>query len=187
VEKPWRKYARAIHRDVGYVIIALTLAYGISGLAVNHVDAWNPNYKFAQRNVDIGPVPSGSPDETARLVATKAGLDASAIRGHVFDTATDFRVFFPDGQELRVDLATGRGTAKTVTTRAVLFQVNALHLNNLKGWWTYVADLFAIAMILMALTGAVMLKGQLGISGRGKWFIAGGLAIPVAGVLYMYS
>ena len=33
----WRKWFRILHRDIGYVAVALTLAYGLSGIAVNHI------------------------------------------------------------------------------------------------------------------------------------------------------
>jgi hypothetical protein len=69
----------------------------------------------------------------------------------------------------------------------VLFEVNSLHLNNLKGVWTYVADLFAIALMFLALTGAVMMKGDRGITGRGKYFLGAGLAIPIAAIVYLYA
>jgi hypothetical protein len=39
----WRKLFRALHRDIGYVAVSLTLAYALSGLAVNHIDDWRPS------------------------------------------------------------------------------------------------------------------------------------------------
>ena len=59
----WRKWFRILHRDVGYVAVALIIAYGVSGLAVNHIEDWNPNYRFAERGFDIGPLPPGAPAE----------------------------------------------------------------------------------------------------------------------------
>ena len=182
----WRHLFRVLHRDIGYVCVALSLAYGLSGLAVNHIEDWNPNYKCAPREVDIGP-PEGTTDERAKQMIAKLELDPRQVRGHFAETDTQLRVFLPEGQEAVVDTRTGRGTLKTVTTRAVLFEVNSLHLNNLKGAWTYVADLFAIALMFLALTGAVMMKGDRGITGRGKYFLGAGLAIPIAAIVYLYA
>lgn len=182
----WRHLFRVLHRDIGYICVALTLAYGLSGLAVNHIEDWNPNYKFASREVDIGPL-EGTIDERAKQMIAKLELDPRQVRGHFAETDTQLRVFLPEGQEAVVDTRTGRGTLKTVTTRAVLFEVNSLHLNNLKGVWTYVADLFAIALMFLALTGAVMMKGDRGITGRGKYFLGAGLAIPIAAIVYLYA
>jgi uncharacterized protein len=69
----------------------------------------------------------------------------------------------------------------------VLFQVNALHLNQLKGLWTYVADAFAIALMVLATTGMTMMKGDQGLLGRGKWFVGAGLLIPIGFILYMFG
>ena len=83
-------------------------------------------------------------------------------------------------------MTTGRGTYHGIARRNVFFEVNALHLNNLKGLWTYVADIFALAIMVLALTGMTMMKGDRGIAGRGKWFVLAGLTIPVTAVIYMY-
>jgi hypothetical protein len=183
----WRKLFRALHRDIGYVVVSLTLAYALSGLAVNHIDDWNPSYSFAERAVELGPLPSGTLAEQAAFIVGKLELDPRAVRGHFQETEHELRVFLTEGQEARVDLRTGRGQLKTLGKRPVLFEVNALHLNNLKGIWTWVADLFALALIVLAITGMTMMKGDRGITGRGKYFIAAGLAVPIGFILYMYA
>ena len=183
----WRKLFRALHRDIGYVAVSLTLAYALSGLAVNHIDDWNPSYRFAERDVDLGPLPAGSLDERAAFVVAKLELDRRRVRGHVQETEHELRVFLTDAEEARVDMRTGRGQLKTVAKRAVLFEVNALHLNNLKGVWTWVADLFAVALIVLAITGVTMMKGDRGILGRGKYFIAAGLTVPVGFIIYLHA
>ncbi|MBE7452206.1 MAG: PepSY-associated TM helix domain-containing protein [Kofleriaceae bacterium] len=182
----WRRWVRAVHRDVGYVAVALVLAYSISGLAVNHIEDWNPNYRFETRSFALGPVPGETAAEQAAVVIERLRLDARQVRGHFQESLHDLRIFLPDGQEARLDVRTGQGRLKTVTTRAVLFEVNALHLNNLKGVWTYVADVFAVALIFLAISGMIMMKGDRGLAGRGKWFVLAGLAVPVGFIVYMY-
>ena len=181
----WRGLFRLVHRDLGYTVVALTLAYGLSGLAVNHIDDWNPSYRFASREVALGPLPAGTPAEQAAFVVAAMKLPPARVRGHLQDSATVLRVFLHDGEEVSVDVTSGRGQHKLVQRRPVLFQVNALHLNNLKGVWTYVADVFAVALMLLALTGASMMKGQAGFLGRGKWFVGAGLLVPLGFVLYL--
>lgn len=182
----WRKWFRALHRDVGYVCVALTLAYGLSGLAVNHIEDWNPNYRFEQTAFDLGPLPDGLPDQRAAFVIERLRLNPAEVRGHFQESTTVLRVFLDQGQEVRLDVTTGRGQLKRITTRAVLFEINSLHLNNLKGIWTYVADGFAVALIFLAITGATMMKGARGLAGRGKWFVAAGLAVPLGFIVYLY-
>ena len=52
----WRKWNRLIHRDLGYLCAGLTVVYAVSGLAVNHVRDWNPNYKTTEAVFNVGPV-----------------------------------------------------------------------------------------------------------------------------------
>ena len=59
-------------------------------------------------------------------------------------------------------------------------KLNQLHLNAPKGVWTIVADVYAIGLILMALTGMFVLKGRTGITGRGRWLVAAGIILPLA-------
>lgn len=183
----WRKLFRALHRDIGYVAVSLTLAYALSGLAVNHIDDWNPSYRFSERAVDIGPLPAGTLAEREAFVVEKLALDRRSVRGHFQETEHELRVFLTEGQEARLDMRTGRGQLKTLATRLVLFEVNSLHLNNLKGVWTWVADLFALALIVLAVTGVTMMKGDRGLAGRGKYFIAAGLTVPVGFIVYLHT
>ena len=100
---------------------------------------------------------------------------------------TEFRVFLGDGQEVRVDVRTGKGTMKSVVTRPVLYEANSLHLNTQKGIWTWIADLFALSLLVLVLTGIFMMKGNRGLAGRGKWFVAGGLLVPIAFLWHLYG
>ena len=186
-QRNWRRWFRAFHRDIGYVVVALTLAYSLSGIAVNHIDDWNPNYSYDERAIDLGAITAaGLPEREAAIIGA-LGIPRTEVRGHFLESEHDFRVFLTEGQEVRVDLRTGRGLHKRITKRAVFFEVNALHLNNLKGAWTYIADAFAVALIILALTGVSMMKGDRGFMGRGKYFVGAGLLVPIAAIIYMYS
>jgi hypothetical protein len=61
----------------------------------------------------------------------------------------------------------------------VLRDANFLHLNHPKGWWTWVADPYAVLLFLLALTGMFVLKGRQGLGGRGKWLVGLGLLAPL--------
>jgi len=182
----WRRWFRVFHRDIGYVAVALILAYGISGIAVNHIDDWNPNYRFDNRDVAIGPLPTGSLAEREAYVIDKLAIARTEVNGHFREANGDFRVYLGQGQEVRVR-PDGVGRYLGLAKRKVFFEVNVLHLNNLKGAWTYIADAFAGALIILALTGMTMMKGDRGFLGRGKYFVAAGLAIPVAAIVYLYA
>jgi len=39
-----RKWNRIIHRDLGYIFFGMSIIYGLSGIALNHIGDWNPDY-----------------------------------------------------------------------------------------------------------------------------------------------
>ena len=45
-----RKWSRILHRDIGFFFIGTTLIYAISGIALNHMADWNPNYSVEVDN-----------------------------------------------------------------------------------------------------------------------------------------
>ena len=63
--------------------------------------------------------------------------------------------------------------------------MNFLHLNTPKELWTWISDLFAASLIILAITGLFMIKGKKGFNGRGKWLFVLGIFIPIL-FLFIY-
>lgn len=182
----WRRWNNILHRDIGYLSVALVIVYGVSGLAVNHVADWNPNYSKEKSIFDIGPIVA---DSTAAIIAEammKIGLTEEPKNAFRPDPET-VQLFYT-GVTYTVDLPTGTVLKESNPPRRVLFEMNQLHLNSVKGVWTYIADLFAVALIFLGISGLFMLKGKNGLGGRGKWFVSIGVAIPVIyWIYYIYG
>ena len=53
----WRKWNRAVHRDFGYLFFGMTIIYALSGIAINHINDWNPNYKVYTEDIKVAPYP----------------------------------------------------------------------------------------------------------------------------------
>ena len=66
----------------------------------------------------------------------------------------------------------------------MLYEFNALHLNAPKRIWTLIADVYAAALIIVAVTGLFVLKGRRGITGRCAVFTALGVLVPTAYWVY---
>jgi hypothetical protein len=177
--RPWRRWNAAVHRDLGYLSVALTLAYGISGLAVNHIHQWNPNYAKSKRVEQIRPLPK---EETTEHLAeaAKAQLKPSGTFKGAFQPDDDTLQLFYKEATYSVDLPTGKVLVESVQPRPVLFALNQLHLNAPKRLWTWIADLYAAALIVLAGTGMFIIKGRKGITGRGAWLVGVGAVIPTA-------
>jgi len=182
-----RQLIRVLHRDFGYFLVGLVIFYSVSGVAVNHIDDWNPSYSTSVTAVVLAPLEGTTLDDLEREVVAKAGLDPDEVAGRHRPDPRTIVVFLPHGGEARVEIATGQGTVKRVRTRPILFESNVLHLNHLKGVWTYVADAFAALLLGLALTGLFMLKGRTGLAGRGKWFVGAGILLPLGFLVYYYA
>ncbi|MBK8980026.1 MAG: PepSY-associated TM helix domain-containing protein [Planctomycetes bacterium] len=184
-KRNWRAVLRAIHRDAGYACVGLTVLYAISGVAVNHVADWNPNYAIERQEVALGPIEHQSPVDDAAVRAILAQLELPTGFKTKFQADADSLRVIQEGVTVDLTLSTGTGTLVRTSTRPVIHESNVLHLNHPKGAWTYVADLFAVALAFLALSGMLILKGRQGLLGRGLWFTLGGIAVP--GVfLYLY-
>ena len=176
-----RRLIVVLHRDVGYFFAGLTVVYAVSGIAVNHVAQWNPSYDIRRVQSDTGPLPEG--DESAARAVLERLAVVDRPNAVVRVSPSQLKVFL-EGRTLTIDTEKRRVEDETVRRRPGFFQANFLHLNHGKGLWTWFADLYALGLILLALTGTVMLRGRLGLAGRGKWLVAAGLIVPLLFLLW---
>ncbi len=183
----WRKLNNILHRDIGYLCVGLTVIYAISGVAVNHTHDWNPNLKISHREEQIDPV---APEDLAKEETIAKILDELKIAEPVKTTFRPDREtlqLFMENSNVSLNIETGKARVETQTSRYGLHEMNYLHLNRPKGLWTWFADLYAVALLLVTITGIFVRKGRKGFSGRGKWFIGAGLIIPIVFLLiYFY-
>ncbi len=174
---PWRRWSIVLHRDIGYLAATLTLAYAISGIAVNHIADWNPNYRITKSFVEIAPITVPTSPEIVAVAVAQLGL-ATAPKSSFRPDPQTVQLFYPE-KVYHVDLPTGKVMIESTVPRRVLYELNQLHLNHPKRVWTYVADVFAVALMVLAITGLFVLKGKLGITGRGGWLTALGTVVPL--------
>jgi len=184
----WRRWNAAIHRDLGYLCAGLTIVYAVSGVAVNHTADWNPNYRTTERTVALdGDLPAGEPGSAAfaASVLDRLGV-AGPTRGTFRANPATLQIFLEGGATVTVDLAARTAALEVVRDRPGLRQVNFLHLNHPKKLWTWMADLYAVALALLAVTGLFVLRGRNGITGRGAWLTAAGIAVPALFLLVYF-
>ena len=176
-----RRLIIATHRDVGYFFAGLTVIYAVSGVAVNHIDDWNPNYVIARDAVEIGVLPFGSPAELGAEVLDRMEI-VEEPRSVIRMGPDELKVFL-DQRTLTVALPGGRVVDERARRRFAFFEVNYLHLNHGKGFWTWFADLYAVGLLVLACTGIFIITGKKGLGGRGRWLLLAGLTIPLAYLL----
>jgi hypothetical protein len=175
----WRRWALVLHRDLGYFFTGVVVLYAISGLAVNHVDDWNPDYVVERQDVALQ-LPSAASDITREhvLKGLSALGEAEGFRSFDFPSADKIKIYLKDG-DIVASLRDGRGTREAIRRRPIIYQLNLLHLNPQR-WWRVFSDLFAIALVVIALTGLLVTRGRHGFLGRGKWLAGAGLLVPLA-------
>ena len=181
-----RKLNRNIHRDLGYIFFFLSIIYGLSGIALNHLDDWNPNYiiKYSEINIDQTGLNKDQLDKNGVLSLIKKHFPGEKYKNHYFPKENTLKIFIKDGN-INIDMNTGQGSLETSKRRPVFHQFNYLHYNPRK-WWTAISDIYAVSLMLLAITGLFILKGKNGILGRGAWLTALGVIIPIAFLLIYY-
>jgi len=155
----WRHWNNALHRDIGFLCIGLTLVYAISGVAVNHISQWNPSYRVERIETNIGPV-SGNPTDADTIRTILARLDETGKLESSYRPDPHSLQLFVEGRSILIDLGTGHVVHDRAIPRPVLREMNFLHLNHPKKSWTWVADLYAVALGFLAVSGMLMIRSK---------------------------
>jgi uncharacterized protein len=171
-----RPLLRAVHRDVGYLAVGLTVIYALSGLAVNHIADWDPNYRNYARTHELGPL-TGDDDAIVAAVAGRLGITDPAR--DVFRAGPSELAVTYDRRTLHIDPQTGAVHDEGQDARVFLRLANWLHLNRGKKAWTYAADAYALGLLFLSVSGLFMIKGKKGLAGRGAVLVLAGVALPV--------
>jgi hypothetical protein len=186
-KKTLRRWNNAIHRDIGYLAFGMTLIYALSGIVLNHFksgDFLHPDYSKTYTGFQVQLPPNGVTDRTFAIQVLEQAGEAEHFKSYV--TGNGYvQIFFENGS-VYIDLATGACQLEKKTPRYLLKEFNLLHYNNIKSWFTWFSDIYAVSLILLAITGLFILRGKNGILSRGAWLTAAGIIIPAI-ILLIYA
>ncbi len=174
-----RGWLRAIHRDAGYLAVGLTLVYALSGIAVNHIADWDPNFRNFEERHEVATLAGATDDEIGR--SARAALAVKEEPREVYRTSeTQIDVLF-DRRTLHLKklAASWEIVDEGQKPRFLIRVANWLHLNRGKKAWTYMADAYAGALLFLAISGLFMIKGPKGLVWRGALVAGLGVAIPI--------
>ena len=174
-----------MHRDIGFFFIGTTLIYGISGIALNHMKDWNPNYIVTLKKIHTDDDFSKEKFSVAKIQNLLKELNAEDIyKTHNFlENGNLLKVYLSGRSTISIIPETGEVTAEFVKKRPVFYKLNYLHYNpNI--WWTWFSDIFAAALILFAITSLFMVRGKKGAWGRGGIYIVLGIVIPILFLMF---
>ncbi len=180
----WRKWNKAVHRDFGYLFFGMVIIYSLSGIAINHINDWNPNFVVTSEEFKIDPPESKPSKAELKSIIVPYG-EGGNYKSHYFPSDEFVKIFIKDGT-VYINLLSGNGLIEKTTRRPLFREMNYLHYNPIK-YWTWFSDIFAGALIILALSGVLIPRGGNGITARGVWMIILGIAIPaVYLIIYFY-
>lgn len=169
--------ARNTHRDIAYFYLGLIIAFSFSGIFLNHRQDWHPRrYKADIREFTMSPIHKDS--------ITDAFIDSFTDQQKIDDNlrrfavnGTSLHISYVD-HDVDVDLTTGNGTVVHYKVTPVLGQMTILHVDTSK-WWIYYSDIFGAAMLVIAITGMFIAKGENSFRRRGWKLALAGLIFPL--------
>jgi len=183
--KTLRRWNNAIHRDVGYLCVGMTLIYSISGIVLNHFksgDLIHPDYAKSYKEFNVTLPKDGQVTQAYVLSVLDNIGEKDHYKSHIMGT-NSLEIFFSMGT-LYIDLNNGAALLEKKTPLYGIREFNLLHYNNIKKFYTWFSDLYAVGLIFLAITGLFVLKGKNGILKRGAWLTAIGIILPALFLLY---
>lgn len=170
--------ARNVHRDLAYFFLGLIIAFSISGIFLNHRQSWYPsNYVYQVDAASIVLPPDNGEVDSAFVAAFTAKENlGSKYRGFRIRDGK-LRISYTD-TNYEFDLKTGEGEREQFVKVPLLAQFTQLHVNT-NGWWIWYSDIFGIAMLTIALTGAFIMRGKTGFKQRGWKLALAGIVFPL--------
>lgn len=174
-----RRWMRLLHRDLSFFFSGMVLIYALSGLYMNHRDTVNPHYTVNRVEVRLEGLPQAAAmdRQAVEQLMARVGVKERYTK-HYFPRPGHLKVFLKGGSSLEAELATGEVLYESLRRRPLVSAMTTLHYNPGR-WWTWFADTFAVALILITLSGILMLKGNKGLWGRGGVELLLGIALPV--------
>lgn len=177
--KQFRKWNRILHRDIGFFFIGASIIYGLSGIALNHIRDWNPNYMVTRETVSTELSLKKSPVLKDNILNFLDDINTRRdYKSHYFPDPLYLKIFLSGGSSIMMNVETGEGMAEYLKKRPVFYEVNYLHYNP-NVWWMWFSDIYAGALIFLALSSIFMVRGKKGAWGRGGVYIVLGIVIPL--------
>ena len=174
------RFLRVIHRDLGFLMVGISLVYGISGIFLNHLDGKDPAFHTEKKTIQL----PANLTENELSATWQADKQLPTLKKIMQIDENHLRIFLDGGIGV-YNIENGYLNYEKHTKRILIYWINRLHYNKVKGW-KWVADTYAVSLITLAITGLFIIKGKKGLAGSGKWYLIIGILIPVIfGLLFL--
>lgn len=175
-----RRACRKIHLHLSYLFVGVILVYAISGITMNHLKDFNPQYMISVENYRAEGIFPHKQDFTKEEITLllKAVKEDGNYTKHFYPNASTMRVFLKSGSNFSLNTSSGEVNYEGLQKRPFFSQLATLHYNPNK-WWTIFSDIFAVSLIIICITGIFITKGKRGLIGTGGIEIFIGILIPI--------
>lgn len=186
-QSKWFLLNRRLHRDLGYLAVALTIVFAVSGIALNHRDDWNPNYIVETQQLSIELSAQLAEPELQRELQHRFDNE-DKIKASYWQSPNIYKLFFANGGTLTANFSSQMATLEKISSRPVFKQFNTLHLNEMANGWLIISDIYAGVLLFLAISGLFMVKGNNSPWRKKKaWLLLLGSAIPAIYIAIMLN
>jgi hypothetical protein len=187
----WLKHLHRWHWISSAVSLVVLLLFSVTGFTLNHAGAIEASPKVTRQAARLPPALLGQLVDPGRTSAPVAAAVAAFVAAHT-DARIDGRAGDWSDDEVYVSLPRPGGDGWVsidretgavryeVTDRGWLAYLNDLHKGrNTGSVWSWFIDIFALACVVFALTGLLLLKLHAGQRGMTWPMVALGFVLPV--------
>ena len=181
------KLNRSLHKNIGYFCIGMTLIFAISGIALNHINDFDSNYRITTQTwpVTLSAEQLKGPDANQQVLSALS-MQEQKVKGQYWQNPTQYKVFLHQAN-IVVDTKAQSATLERIEPRFILRSLNFLHLNEAKQAWTWFSDIYALLLIYLAISSLFMIKGKKGVLGPRGILVVIGFAMPIGFVMVYAS
>ena len=180
----WRRILMWLHRDLGFLFAGIICIYAISGIVLNHRSTFNP---YNSVEISEATLPPSVPTEREAIGERdiQAIVDAAGEGGNYskhYYSRGQLKILLKGGSSITADLHSRHMTVEKISQRVMIGNMVRLHYNPGR-WWTAFSDIFAVALLVITITGLIIVRGRKGFVGRGGVLFLIGVAVPLVFLL----
>ena len=145
---------------------------------MNHRDMWHPEkYTTETKAITVKLPEENKIDEKFfEDLGKKLGIDDKMRRHNIKKEV--FKISF-ENHDVEINMKTGKGEIVSFVKTPIISHAKKLHKNT-SNFWIYYSNIFAISLIIIALTGTLMIKaGKFSWKNRGWKLAVAGLVFPL--------
>lgn len=174
--KSFTYYMRVLHRDIGFLVVGLTVVYALSGIVLVYR---NTDFMKSVTHVEMTVAPHLLPEDLGRQLHLRH-LDVTSVVGD--------EIRFKDGRNVpqgTYNAATGALSYDAMQLPAVLQAFNRLHMINSSKGAHVIAVFYGAMLLFLGISGLAMFKPKSSQFRRGLLLSGLGIVLTIAILFFL--